>query len=75
MNSTLVHGWVASPNERGTIDIVWSCIVTIFLCSWSVLFLNVPDKYDFRSYLATKLSWVAFTIFFPEILASFAQVS
>ena len=74
MNSTLVHGWVASPNERGTIDIVWSCIVTIVLCSWSVLFLNVPDKYDFRSYLATKLSWVAFTIFFPEILASFAQV-
>ncbi|KAI4629256.1 uncharacterized protein J4E87_003518 [Alternaria ethzedia] len=74
MNTTLVHGWVSSPNERGTIDILWSCIVTVFLCSWSSLFLNVPDKNDFRSYMSTKLPWVAFTIFFPELLASFAQV-
>lgn len=74
MNTTLVHGWIASPNERGTIDIIWSCVITVFLCSWSVVFLNIPEKHDFRSYLSTKLSWVAFTIFFPEILASFAQV-
>jgi hypothetical protein len=74
MNTTLIHGWVASPNERGTIDIIWSCVVTVFLCSWSVLFLNVPDKHDFQSYLSTKLSWVVYAIFFPEILASFAQV-
>ena len=74
METPLVNGWVASPNARGTIDIIWSCVVTAFLCSWSVLFLNVPDKHSFRSCLSTKLSWVAFTIFFPEILASFAQV-
>jgi hypothetical protein len=69
----LAHGWVDQPNGRGTIDIIWSCVITIFLCSWSVLFLNIPRKSGLRSFLTTKLSWVAFTIFFPEILAAFAQ--
>jgi hypothetical protein len=69
----LAHGWVSPPDERGTINIVWSCIATIFLCSWSVLFLNIPTKPGLRTFLTTKLSWVAFTIFFPEVLAAFAQ--
>lgn len=34
-------GWVAS-NGRGTIDIIWGCVLTIFLCVWTVLTLNVP---------------------------------
>lgn len=72
-NTTVVHGWVNSPNGRGTMDIIWSCVATIFLCSWSVLFLNVSVKRNVRAYLSTKLSWVAFTIFFPEVLAAFAQ--
>jgi hypothetical protein len=75
MNATtkLAHGWVSSPEGRGTIDILWSCVVTIFLCSWSVLFLNIPRKPGRRHFLVTKLSWVAFTIFLPEVLAAFAQ--
>lgn len=75
MNATtkLTHGWVNSPDGRGTIDIIWSCLVTIFLCSWSVLFLNVPRKPGQRHFLATKLLWVAFTIFLPEVSAAFAQ--
>jgi hypothetical protein len=69
----LAHGWVNQPNGRGTIDIIWSCVVTIFLCSWSVLFLNIPGKLGLRTFLVTKLSWVAFTVFFPEVLAALAQ--
>ena len=70
---TLIRGWVSSPDQRGTMDVIWSCIVTTFLCSWSVLFLNVSSKHGSRPYLSTKLSWAAFTIFFPEILATIAQ--
>lgn len=75
MNTTtdsLLSGWVSSPDGRGTIDIIWSCLLTISLCSWSVLFLNVPERKD-SSYLRSKLSWLAFTIFFPEMLLAFAQ--
>ena len=40
------QGWTPQPNGRGTIDIIWSCVFTIFLCSWSVLCLNVPAEND-----------------------------
>lgn len=34
--------FVSSPNARGTLDIVWSCISILLLCTYSVLHLNVP---------------------------------
>ena len=36
------QGWTNSPNGRGTIDIIWDCGLTTFLCCWSVLVINVP---------------------------------
>ena len=66
-------GWISSPNGRGTIDILLSCLVTIFLCSWSVLFLNIPlagiGQFGF---LLNKARWMAFTIFFPEMTTGVA---
>lgn len=41
-NPSFTQGWTPQPNGRGTFDILWSCVFTIFLCSWSVLCLNVP---------------------------------
>ena len=68
-----MRGWVDQPDGRGTIDILQSCVVTIFLCSWSVLCLNIPEKGKSRRHvLLTKLRWVAFTIFFPEVLTALA---
>ncbi|KAK3339896.1 hypothetical protein B0T25DRAFT_523567 [Lasiosphaeria hispida] len=33
---------VTSPNVRGALDIVWSCLAILELCTWSILRLNVP---------------------------------
>ncbi|KAG7041283.1 Major facilitator superfamily domain general substrate transporter protein [Colletotrichum scovillei] len=33
-------GWVAGPETRGTLTLVWSCVITIFACTWTVLHLN-----------------------------------
>lgn len=71
--TTILHGWVHSPSQRGTIDIIWGCVVTVLLCSWSVLCLNVHDKPGSHDYLSIKASWCAFTMFFPEIALAFAQ--
>jgi hypothetical protein len=54
MNATLaVHsvanntrGWVSSPNSRGTLDIIWSCAFTIFLCCWTSVYPNIPAATD-----------------------------
>lgn len=38
------QGWTAQPEGRGTIDIIWQNITTIFLCCWTALCLNVPSS-------------------------------
>ena len=47
MNSTspdydITHGWVAPNSGRETFDILSSCILTIFLCCWTSVCVNIP---------------------------------
>ena len=50
----VIRGWVSQPNGRGTFDILWSCVATVFLCSWSVLCVNIPEKKDGRWTVASR---------------------
>jgi hypothetical protein len=36
------QGWTNSPDGRGTINIIWSCFLTVFLCGWTTICVNVP---------------------------------
>ena len=38
----LIHGWVSTDCGRGTSDILWSCLATIFFCVWTAMHLPVP---------------------------------
>ena len=68
----LADGWIHQPNGRGTFDIIESCLLTIFLCSWSVLCLNLPGCKKSRwSFLRIKIKWMIFTIFFREVVVAF----
>ena len=70
---TLAHGWVSQPDGRGTLDILQSCLLTIFLSSWSVLFLNIPAEKKTRlGFFANKARWMLFTVVFPEVLTGTA---
>lgn len=72
-SSGLAQGWVAQPNGRGTLSILLSCITTMFLCSWSVLCLNIPEPEGRRwGFVKYKLRWQLFAIFFPEVVTSMA---
>ncbi|KAI0515448.1 hypothetical protein F5B22DRAFT_656120 [Xylaria bambusicola] len=44
-NRTLV-GWVSSSIDRGTIDILWSCSITILLCCWVATHPNAAAPTD-----------------------------
>lgn len=37
-------GWEPGPTQRGTLTLVWSCVATMFACTWSILHLNVPAR-------------------------------
>jgi hypothetical protein len=34
--------WQPEPRGRGTLSVLWSCILTMTLCVWTALHLNVP---------------------------------
>ena len=71
-SAKLADGWVGSPDGRGTLDVLWSSLLTILLCSWSVLCLNIPRHHGYWRNLAHKCLWVLFTVFFPEVITALA---
>ena len=67
------QGWTSSPNGRGTLDIIWSCSFTMFLCSWSVLCLNIPGPGESRfKIFRRKLYITALAFLGPEFIFQIA---
>jgi hypothetical protein len=41
-----IVGWNPSDTNRGSIDILWACSITIILCCWVCPLPNVPSLDD-----------------------------
>ncbi|KAF2680198.1 hypothetical protein K458DRAFT_434580 [Lentithecium fluviatile CBS 122367] len=64
-------GWRKNPTERGSFNILWSCLTTIITCTWTVLHLNVPSYSDSATIkIFRKVKWMAIAIIFPEVVLS-----
>ena len=64
-----LQGWTSSPDGRGTLDILSSCVVTLFLCSWSVLCLNVfPPSLSERKKIWRQVLMAGLAFLGPELL-------
>jgi hypothetical protein len=59
-------GWATQPAGRGTMDIIWSCLITIFACSWTV---THPDFLDKEGQASSKMVVFVIAVLAPEILA------
>lgn len=72
MNSTN-HGWKSEPDGRGTASLLWSCIFTCFICTWSVIHLNVPadDSGRLRNFLP-NLGYFVLGLMAPEAISLLA---
>lgn len=69
-----IKGWVSSPDQRGTADILWACTSTIFVCVWVMLHLNVPAEKDRElTIFLRKLKWFVMSMLAPELLMLFAS--
>jgi len=45
--------WVAGPKTRGTLSLVFSCVITLFLCVWTTVHVNIePPENEFNPTLA-----------------------
>lgn len=73
-----IDGWNSQPNSRGTLDILWTCVITIFLCSYTILCPNCPSRNEgwWRTQLR-KLLWMGIAISGPEfaLTASAGQLA
>jgi hypothetical protein len=68
-----ITGWVAQPDSRGTLDVLWNSLFTVFLCTWTVLCLNLPSAEDPRWRIVwRKLRWMFLALMGPEFLLCFA---
>jgi hypothetical protein len=72
--------FVSSPSSRGTMEILWSSLFTIFACTWTVQHPNVPEqraacKPGWRGSLKwhtkrfyTGAKWMMVTMIAPELV-------
>lgn len=62
-------GYVSDPNGRGTASLVISCLLTLILCVWSALHLNVPQQGEtaFQSLLVST-RWIIAGVYAPELV-------
>ena len=68
-NPPFQTGWTPRPDGRGTLDIIWTSVVTISFCSWTVLCLNVPARgQGFWQRLLQKTLLTVLSICGPEFI-------
>jgi len=62
-------GWQFSNDSRSTFDILWTCLLTLFACVWTVIHLNIPSPTDSTWVIfRRKAKWMLLTLIAPEIL-------
>jgi hypothetical protein len=65
--------WQGSPGRRGTLTILWSCLITVLACTWSIQHLNLPGPRDGPwAQMLRKCKWAAITLLFPEFIMAHA---
>ena len=72
-NDTTISGWVKDPDGRGTFTILSSCLLTLSLCVYTTIHLNVQpqERTEMQSWVETS-KWVVFGILAPELLVFIA---
>ncbi|KAK3317033.1 hypothetical protein B0H66DRAFT_452238, partial [Apodospora peruviana] len=67
--------WVPNPTTRGTASITYTCLVTISLCVYTAVHLNIPAKGTtaFGNSIR-KAKWVVIGIFAPQLAVCTALV-
>ena len=65
--------FVGTPEIRGTMTILWSCIITLIACLYTALHLNVPGDTKALPMLREKFKWVIIGLVAPEIVLYLAS--
>lgn len=69
-NTTILPaaGWHPEPKTRGTFSILSSCLITMSLCIWTSLHLNLPEHKKEHLHKYRKLGWMILGLIAPEMV-------
>lgn len=60
-------GWIPESPGRGTLTLLWTCLLTISLCTWVVIHPRIDKRQKFR--LLNKMALCLKTFIAPEFIA------
>jgi len=67
--------WVSSENKRSTFDFLSTCILTLIVCIWTAVHLNIPSRHERKSgFLGMvkrswgRLKWMIIGLLAPELV-------
>lgn len=61
--------WVPEPGTRGTFSILSVCLVTLGLCVWTAIHLNVSEHEEPKwKQLMRKIGWLILGLLSPELV-------
>lgn len=67
-SSKIVH-WKPDCGSRGTFDVLSTCVITLLLCIWTAVHLNVhPPGHTWRP-IFKKIEWLLLALLGPEMVA------
>jgi hypothetical protein len=72
-SNTNTHPFVNPQNRRDLLNIIWSCFVTIFACTWTSVHPNIPALDDsFLLVISRRLSCMVWVVLAPEVVILWA---
>jgi hypothetical protein len=60
--------WHSEPAHRGTFSILSSCLITMALCIWTAVHLNLPEHEKESQQFYKKIVWLLLGLFAPEVV-------
>ncbi len=69
LNKQIAPAWMPPAQVRGTLDILYTCIITLTLCVYTAIHINVPPRGAHKGWwYLQKTKWTILGIFAPEIV-------
>ena len=61
--------YVSNPSGRGTVGLIWSCILTLWPCVWTAIHVNMPGPgWTSRKRFLKKLKYAGCALVLPEVM-------
>ncbi|KAM0693201.1 hypothetical protein Q7P36_006454 [Cladosporium allicinum] len=60
--------WNPEPTYRGTFSILSSCLITMSLCIWTAVHLNLPEHKRESEQVKRKINWLWLGLLAPEVV-------